>query len=1190
MALSDNSPRAIGLLVILVLGLGAAASGASFAGGDGTLGNPYQITTAQQLIDIGWDAQLLDKCFVLKNDIDFDSHYGPEGRLAKAVIAPSMYGRTFEGWLDGRGHVIRHLRINVDYSSDIGLIGQVGPAGVILSLGLEDCVVEAGADEVGLLAGTSSGTILGCWAEGRVKGRNRVGLLVGMQESGTIGYSHAQGSVDGRQQIGGLIGRMVDGEIVECSSDCRLEATQGQVSYCGGLVGWLAQGSIEDSFARASLAGPQGSTTLGGLVGYNQGGAIRGCLSLGTVGGEYSIGGLVATNAGTIRSCYSLCRVEAVRSGGGLVCSNRGTVAYCYAAGVVNAAQAGGLIQQEHGAFLSYWDIDESGVSTSAGGFGRTASQMRQADTFRGWGRDGEWILPEGDMPRLWWEPCWGQTLVDQPAPFAAGNGTAEDPYQIQTAAELASLAWDADLLDKHFVLTQDIDLAEVGPDELPPIGADGTPFCGSLDGRGHVVSGFACDVSTDHVGLFGCVGASADDPNQAGSIRDLTLHEVQIAGGNMVGALAASLEGGCIERCIVTGRVQGVGTVGGAVGQVLGGEVVESAFEGVVNGHDRVGGLIGSHQGILRSCYTTGQVAGEMFDIGGLAGEAGDLSGSRRPLIAFCYSQAQVQGNSGVGGLVGGADFAEIFACYATGKVLCNIVAGGVAGGARGVVAWGCVWDRQSAGITASAFGQAQTTSAMMDPATYAGWEYGNQWTLEVGEDYPRLAWEGRAGPLIVNPARHYGGGAGTYADPYLISQGEHLVTLSRHPQDFGKHFRLVKDIDLQGVQATLSPIGTLAVPFTGSFDGNYHTLTNLRHVDSKAGYLGLFRAVRPSADAGAMSGTVSNLHLKGASVTAFQYAGALAAHNEGQIVYCTVSDSSVAADEYAGGLVAHNGPEGVLLACDSGAAVRLGSVVQPDGHFVNAGGLTALNEGHLVLCSSSGQVRGSKDTATLVKLQKISENLGGLVGLNRGTITGCTSTSSVAGVWVVGGLVALNEGGWLYRCGVVTDVDAMEHAGGLIAESEGGTIAGCFARGKVTGTYLAGFIESTRDDLIESCYFEGMISGTSIGGFVGDASGQTQIDDCYCVPEILVVPYSRAFARSLSSSVEISNCFWDTTVFAESRNMPTGTAAQRMAITGLETASLQSTVLLREAGWDFVGTWVQGTGDYPRLWWEEN
>lgn len=1184
-----NRRLAVDAALVWVVGLCATASAAQFAGGDGTLGNPYQITNAQQLLSIGSDPQLLDRCFVLNNDIDFDDYYGAEGCVRLAVIAPHTSARPFGGWLDGKGHVIRHLRIKTAHGKPFGLIGLLGAGGTVLSLGVEDSTIEGEGDCVGLIAGVNSGTILGCWAGGRVKGGYDIGLLVGWQNGGTTAYSHSEGSVDGRQNIGGLIARVSAGEVLECSSDCRRENTSGQISYCGGLVGRVEGGTIEDSFARVSLVGPK-SNMLAGLVGFNEAGVIRTCLALGTILGDSSAAGLVGVNNGTIRSCYSLCRVEATSSAGGLVCRNGGTVMLCYAEGVVKAPGAGGLIREGSGAFLSYWDVEKSGVFISAGGFGRTAAQMRQAATFRGWGRDGEWVLPDGETPRLWWEPAWGTELYDSPTQFAAGSGTADDPYQIGTAAEFASLAWDVGLLDKHFVLTQDVNLAELDPDELLPIGTRGLPFCGSLDGRGHVLSGLVCNLSVNYAGLFGCVGASRDDPNRTGCVRDLVLHEARVTGADMVGALASCLDGGGIERCFVTGQVQGLNLVGGVIGEVTAGEVVACAFEGHVGGQARVGGLVGVHQGVLRSCYSAGEVASEEgYYIGGLVGQLGTPADSPSwPLIAFCYSQAQVQGDSSVGGLVGSAEQAEIFACYATGKVHGHLLAGGLAGYAENMVTWGSVWDRDSTGMSASATGQAQTTAAMKVAGTYVGWEYGGQWTLKAGADYPRLAWETRAGPAIVDPARTYGGGAGTHASPYLISQAEHLVTLSRHPQDFAAHFRLAGDIDLQSVTARLSPIGALSVPFTGSFDGNYHTLENFKYTDTKAVYAGLFRSVERAPEAGAVSGVVSNLHLKGAVVKAAGHVGALAARNNGEILFCTVSDSTISADGYVGGLVAHNATDGALLACESGATVVLGGVVQVEGGFPDGGGLVALNEGSLMLCSSSGSVLGSRDSGPSYEPVRSSLNVGGVVGVNRGTITGCTSTSRVSGASHVGGLVGANEGGWLYRCGATGDVDTVSWAGGLAASSVGGTISACFARGKVKGLNLGGFIWSSRDDVIESCYFQGSVSGTNMAGFIGEGYGQSRLRHCYCATDIIGVPYSCAFARSISASVQVSGCFWDSTVFPDGRNMQSLTPSQAAGLKGLDTESLKEGSALREAGWDFTDTWVQCDGDYPRLWWE--
>jgi len=53
---------------------------AQFAGGTGEVDDPFQITTAEQLISIGQDPDLLDKCFVLVNDLDLDPNL-PGGRI-----------------------------------------------------------------------------------------------------------------------------------------------------------------------------------------------------------------------------------------------------------------------------------------------------------------------------------------------------------------------------------------------------------------------------------------------------------------------------------------------------------------------------------------------------------------------------------------------------------------------------------------------------------------------------------------------------------------------------------------------------------------------------------------------------------------------------------------------------------------------------------------------------------------------------------------------------------------------------------------------------------------------------------------------------------------------------------------------------------------------------------------------------
>jgi len=49
--------------------------------------------------------------------------------------------------------------------------------------------------------------------------------------------------------------------------------------------------------------------------------------------------------------------------------------------------------------------------------------------------------------------------VVPVQARYSGGSGTAQDPYQITTAADLIALGETPADYDKHFVLTADIDL-----------------------------------------------------------------------------------------------------------------------------------------------------------------------------------------------------------------------------------------------------------------------------------------------------------------------------------------------------------------------------------------------------------------------------------------------------------------------------------------------------------------------------------------------------------------------------------------------------------------------------------------------------------------------------------------------------------------------------------------------------------
>src|SRR5690606_3770961 len=77
-------------------------------------------------------------------------------------------------------------------------------------------------------------------------------------------------------------------------------------------------------------------------------------------------------------------------------------------------------------------------------------------------------------------------TIAYAAGDFAGGDGSAGDPYQIETADQLDKVR---EYLNDHFVLNNDIDMS-VFDEARPwvPIGDGTTPFKGSLDGRNHAI------------------------------------------------------------------------------------------------------------------------------------------------------------------------------------------------------------------------------------------------------------------------------------------------------------------------------------------------------------------------------------------------------------------------------------------------------------------------------------------------------------------------------------------------------------------------------------------------------------------------------------------------------------------------------------------------------------------------------
>jgi len=93
------------------------------------------------------------------------------------------------------------------------------------------------------------------------------------------------------------------------------------------------------------------------------------------------------------------------------------------------------------------------------------------------------------------------------------------------------------------------------------------------------------------------------------------------------------------------------------------------------ISGRDDTGGLMGYNNGTIIACFVTGSVNGNN-GVGGLVGRNGRLG----PTITDCYAIATVTGSSSVGGLAG-ANNDTISDCYAAGTVTGSSSVGGLVG-----------------------------------------------------------------------------------------------------------------------------------------------------------------------------------------------------------------------------------------------------------------------------------------------------------------------------------------------------------------------------------------------------------------------------------------------------------------------------------------------------------------------------
>ncbi len=1110
------------LIILLAFCCGVTTHAHDFAGGAGEPNDPYQIATAEQLISIGSDPNLLDKHFILLNDLDLDPNL-PGGRIfSRAIFAPSeeylsrrFAGNPFTGAFDGMGHVIRNLTIARTITDDLGLFGAVGACGEVRNLGLEDVRISAAYSErVGALAGTNLGTIRHCYATGSASGFGFVGGLVG-RASGTLIDSHASVHVS--------------------------------VGTRGYLVGGLAgtnSGTIVRCYATGEVSGGVNSWSLGGLVGSNSGQIITCCAS-GAVFGESSakeVGGLVGDNyKGVVSDSYACAGISAgARSGiiGGFVGANSGVILHCYAVGAIHAddtcTPVGGLAAQTTGGEIHecFWDVETTGLSESIGGRGLTTAAMWDIGTFlaAGWDFTGEtrngpldvWAMPEASgYPTL-------AFLSDAyVSPTLAGAGTPQDPFRIASAGELSIVRYYDPCA--CYKLTNDIDLSGITWPAAPI-----PEFDGMFEGGGHTISHLTIR-GLSNLALFGELGPQAvvtdlrvEDANivgtdeaccvsilagdSGGSIFDCSASGIVFAGieSEAVGGLAGRSRGQ-IDGCHITGDIHSGAKSrysGGLVGISYGVIANCSATAAVSGGEDAMylGCLVGSNNGPVSNCHADGSVSGEAGSrsVGGLIGEnvggtvlgshatvhvsngsngvrAGGLVGSNGGVIDDSYALGPVSSGDGsrsVGGLLG-SNGGMVIDSHAIGPVSCGAGSAAVGGfvGSHG----GSIADCWASGEVAGSI-----------DSNMVGGFAGESRFGAIANCYAigKVSVEDGSTNLGGFIGHNYGGIRACFwnVDTSGVSEsagGTGLSIAQMHSADtfVSAGWDMVDERTNGTADSWRMPDGT-GYPMLTSFWEAYQP-----HLLEGAGTPGEPYRIADAQDLGAMR------HYDPAACYELTADIDLSAITWGSAPIAYFSGAFHGSDFSVSHLMVRGtGRLGLFALLTEQAtvqdlAIEDANIVSSD-RVLNLGVLAATNGGTIARCHTNGSLTGGYQCGWI----------GGLVGNNvrHARITGCSSTTCISAGGdsiCLGGLVGINQGE-ITDCRAVGDVSGGDQSrclGGLVGLSYG-TISGAHAGGVVTGgdtSRTLGGLAGWNEASISHCRATGAVIGgeacTELGGLVG-------------------------------------------------------------------------------------------------------
>lgn len=909
--------------------------------GNGTKENPFKISTTEQFLSLGGkvnNTASADKYFVLTADIDLSGVSGSEfAKNGGSLVGidkqlASTSANVFIN-LDGNGYALKGLNVEIASGNAASIFGTLNEKSSIRNLKIEKPVMKSASAEmadIALVATVNKGTVSGVTVTYPVltaeKAMNAAFIVA--ENNGTVSDVTVRGThtnlsaasvenhtISATGNVGAVAG-LNHGTISNASAiniGMFIPAVESAVVY-GGIAG-CNSGSVLNSVATGNVMGGKAADSVGGVVGK----AVK------------SVSGSEITS--TLTNNYSLVTISSSVTGNGIIgadgkaemvkdcfwsgnVSGKDTMLSDYGCGVNEIGYRQFiLIPQGKKAVLSSNDVKSTswgkatfeldgeitvkgeGVSASANGnaveITATASGKVAAATYN----------TKITLPANVGSSSAGNTLKQHfrvqlftVAKDAKGDGSATNPFVVMTAGDFNLLRYAPGM---NIVLGKDI-----------TVNSRATAIKGTVDGNGYTINTAKPLASAVYGNVKNLNVIVTADLSTAvlGNAIDASVNNVRVAMAEGVSLKANTNNSGILFNRIAAGTVIDSALVKGNVTIVEDKLSSIGAFAGLIDGDKVVirnsgavadivaekditssdtaifAGKIAGNEVSITDGYVGGEnLAGKYAFIGTVSGEKltvkniyTDLaSGEIASFDGFDKSQFKAWsfdgGNVGFFTGNGGKFTATLPAVKAFGStdsgdysVICDasklIATVNVEGGKLVLNV------QRAAGVI--------TVKSI--PVTVVNTKTGLSATINVSNGLEKDA----SGRYVINSAFD------------LAYVSENIAELSN------ASFIMKSDVDMAEL-SSFSPIGSAEVSFSGTFDGNGKTVSNLA-IDGNA-KVGLF-AVLDGA-------TVKNLKFADAKVSSDGgYVGVLAGQVTGnaKISGITVENATVtSADLYASAVI---------------------------------------------------------------------------------------------------------------------------------------------------------------------------------------------------------------------------------------------------------------------------------------------